>query len=146
ILEIKGYGGAILHELLYDIAGNFCEENTGSLDRLRKLRNRRSIDRISNSQRRFCGHHRYGKKNSVGQIPNAELCSYRLWDCLATAILFLDCQNSERNRCQNFLSETYPMLLPTQSCKSGWNHRDFKWNRRKLFAIDRRGNLVVSDS
>ena len=37
ILEIKGYGGAILHELLYDIAGNFCEENTGSLDRLRKL-------------------------------------------------------------------------------------------------------------
>jgi len=37
ILEIKGYGGAILHELLYDIAGNFCEENTGSLDHLRKL-------------------------------------------------------------------------------------------------------------
>ena len=37
ILEIKGYGGAILHELLYDIAGNFCEENTGSLDRLRRL-------------------------------------------------------------------------------------------------------------
>ena len=37
ILEITGYGGAILHELLYDIAGNFCEENTGSLDRLRKL-------------------------------------------------------------------------------------------------------------
>src|SRR5881296_2786537 len=37
ILEIKGYGGAILHELLYDIAGNFCEENPGSLDCLRKL-------------------------------------------------------------------------------------------------------------
>ena len=37
ILEIKGYGGAILHELLYDIAGNFCEENPGSLDCLRRL-------------------------------------------------------------------------------------------------------------
>src|SRR5207247_3708726 len=36
ILEIKGYGGAILHELLYDIAGNFCEENGGSLDYLRR--------------------------------------------------------------------------------------------------------------
>ena len=39
ILEIKGYGGAILHELLYDIAGNFCEENAGSLDHLRRLFN-----------------------------------------------------------------------------------------------------------
>ncbi|PYS11028.1 MAG: hypothetical protein DMG15_19100 [Acidobacteria bacterium] len=37
ILEVKGYGGAILHELLYDIAGNFCEEHTGSLDYLRRL-------------------------------------------------------------------------------------------------------------
>src|SRR5262249_20653893 len=37
ILEIKGYGGALLHELLYDIAGNFCNENTGSLDCLRML-------------------------------------------------------------------------------------------------------------
>jgi len=37
VLEIKGYGGAILHELLYDIAGNFCEENRGSLDYLRRL-------------------------------------------------------------------------------------------------------------
>jgi len=37
ILEIKCYGGAILHELLYDIAGNFCEDNTGSLDCLRRL-------------------------------------------------------------------------------------------------------------
>ena len=37
VLEMKGYGGAILHELLYDIAGNFCEENPGSLDRLRGL-------------------------------------------------------------------------------------------------------------
>lgn len=37
ILEIKGYGGAILHELLYDIAGNFCEEHTGSLDYLCRL-------------------------------------------------------------------------------------------------------------
>ena len=37
VLEIKGYGGAILHQLLYDIAGNFFEENSGSLDRLRRL-------------------------------------------------------------------------------------------------------------
>jgi 2-polyprenyl-3-methyl-5-hydroxy-6-metoxy-1,4-benzoquinol methylase len=37
IVEIKGYGGAILHQLLYDIAGNFCEENAGSLDHLRRL-------------------------------------------------------------------------------------------------------------
>ena len=37
VVEIKGYGGAVLHELLYDIAGNFCEENAGSLDHLRTL-------------------------------------------------------------------------------------------------------------
>ena len=37
IVEIKGYGGAVLHELLYDIAGNFCQENAGSLDYLRTL-------------------------------------------------------------------------------------------------------------
>jgi SAM-dependent methyltransferase len=37
IVEIKGYGGAILHQLLYDIAGNFCEENAGSLEHLRRL-------------------------------------------------------------------------------------------------------------
>ncbi|HLH31354.1 MAG TPA: methyltransferase [Terriglobia bacterium] len=37
IIEVKGYGGTILHELLYDIAGNFCEENPGSMDCLRQL-------------------------------------------------------------------------------------------------------------
>jgi len=37
IVEIKGYGGGILHQLLYDIAGNFCEENAGSLEHLRRL-------------------------------------------------------------------------------------------------------------
>ena len=37
VLEIKGYGGAILHELLYDIAGNFSEENAGSLERLQRI-------------------------------------------------------------------------------------------------------------
>jgi len=37
ILEVKGYGGAVLHELLYDIAGNFCAENAGSLDYLKAL-------------------------------------------------------------------------------------------------------------
>lgn len=37
IIDIKGYGGAILHQLLYDIAGNFCEENAGSLAHLRRL-------------------------------------------------------------------------------------------------------------
>jgi hypothetical protein len=37
IIDIKGYGGAILHQLLYDIAGNFCEENSGSLAHLRRL-------------------------------------------------------------------------------------------------------------
>ena len=37
IVEIKGYGGAILHQLLYDIAGNFCQENAGSLEQLRRL-------------------------------------------------------------------------------------------------------------
>jgi SAM-dependent methyltransferase len=37
VLEIKGYGGAILHQMLYDIAGNFCRQNPGSLDHLRRL-------------------------------------------------------------------------------------------------------------
>jgi SAM-dependent methyltransferase len=37
VLEVKGYGGSILHELLYDIAGNFSEENPGSLEQLRHL-------------------------------------------------------------------------------------------------------------
>jgi SAM-dependent methyltransferase len=37
VVEIKGYGGAILHQMLYDIAGNFCEHNPGSLDHLRRL-------------------------------------------------------------------------------------------------------------
>ena len=37
VLEVKGYGGAILHELLYDTAGNFREENAGSLEHLRRL-------------------------------------------------------------------------------------------------------------
>jgi SAM-dependent methyltransferase len=37
VLEVKGYGGSILHELLYDIAGNFAEENPGSIDHLRRL-------------------------------------------------------------------------------------------------------------
>jgi O-antigen biosynthesis protein len=37
VLEIKGYGGSIIHELLYDIAGNFVDENPGALDRLRLL-------------------------------------------------------------------------------------------------------------
>src|SRR5262249_37117750 len=27
IVEFKGYGGSLLHELLYDIAGNFTQEN-----------------------------------------------------------------------------------------------------------------------
>jgi SAM-dependent methyltransferase len=37
ILDFRGYGGTILHELLYDIAGNFTEDNPGSLDLLRRL-------------------------------------------------------------------------------------------------------------
>jgi len=37
IVELKGYGGSLLHELLYDIAGNFTEANAGSLDHLRQL-------------------------------------------------------------------------------------------------------------
>jgi hypothetical protein len=37
ISEVKGYGGALLHELMYDIAGNFCDQNVGSLDHLRRL-------------------------------------------------------------------------------------------------------------
>jgi 2-polyprenyl-3-methyl-5-hydroxy-6-metoxy-1,4-benzoquinol methylase len=37
VLEVRGYGGSVIHELLYDIAGNFCEENPGSLDHLRRL-------------------------------------------------------------------------------------------------------------
>lgn len=37
IVEFKGYGGSLLHQLLYDIAGNFNEDNPGSLDRLEEL-------------------------------------------------------------------------------------------------------------
>jgi SAM-dependent methyltransferase len=37
ILEFKGYGGSLLHELLYDIAGNFSEKNSGSLECLEAL-------------------------------------------------------------------------------------------------------------
>jgi SAM-dependent methyltransferase len=37
ILELKGYGGSLLHELLYDIAGNFSEKNSGSLEHLKRL-------------------------------------------------------------------------------------------------------------
>lgn len=37
VAETKGYGGAILHQLLYDIAGNFQEENAGSLAHLQRL-------------------------------------------------------------------------------------------------------------
>jgi SAM-dependent methyltransferase len=37
VVEIKGYGGALLHQLLYDIAGNFRDENPGSIDHLRGL-------------------------------------------------------------------------------------------------------------
>jgi SAM-dependent methyltransferase len=37
VLEVKGYGGSILHELLYDIAGNFSEENPGSQEHLRHM-------------------------------------------------------------------------------------------------------------
>jgi SAM-dependent methyltransferase len=37
VLEIKGYGGAILHQMLYDIAENFSEHNPGSLEYLRRL-------------------------------------------------------------------------------------------------------------
>ena len=37
IVEFKGYGGGLIHELLYDIAGNFKEENAGSLERLQEL-------------------------------------------------------------------------------------------------------------
>jgi len=34
IVEFKGYGGALLHELLYDIAGNFTEEHLEELFQL----------------------------------------------------------------------------------------------------------------
>jgi SAM-dependent methyltransferase len=37
ILELNGYGGSMLHELLYDIAGNFNRENPGSLEHLHSL-------------------------------------------------------------------------------------------------------------
>jgi SAM-dependent methyltransferase len=37
VLEFKGYGGSLLHDLLLDIAGNFTEQNPGSLDHLRRL-------------------------------------------------------------------------------------------------------------
>src|SRR5262249_34161904 len=37
LVEVKGYGGAVLHQLLYDVAGNFCDQNPGSLDHLKRL-------------------------------------------------------------------------------------------------------------
>ena len=37
VLEVKGQGGSLLHLLLEDIAGNFNEENGGSLDYLDRL-------------------------------------------------------------------------------------------------------------
>ncbi len=37
ILEFKGYGGSILHELLYDIAGNFKQDDPAALDHLQRL-------------------------------------------------------------------------------------------------------------
>jgi SAM-dependent methyltransferase len=37
VVEIKGYGGPLIHELLYDIAGNFVEDNRGSIDHLKRL-------------------------------------------------------------------------------------------------------------
>lgn len=37
ILEFKGYGGSLLHDLLLDIAGNFTDENPGSVDHLKRL-------------------------------------------------------------------------------------------------------------
>jgi len=37
VLEFRGYGGSLLHELLYDITGNFDEGNPGSLELLRRL-------------------------------------------------------------------------------------------------------------
>jgi SAM-dependent methyltransferase len=37
VIEVRGYGGSLLHELLYDIAGNFHKDNPGSLERLGKL-------------------------------------------------------------------------------------------------------------
>jgi hypothetical protein len=37
ILEFRGYGGSLLHELLFDITGNFDERNPGSLEQLRRL-------------------------------------------------------------------------------------------------------------
>ena len=37
ILEFMGYGGSLLHALLFDIVGNFSEENTGSLEHLKRL-------------------------------------------------------------------------------------------------------------
>ena len=37
VVEFKGYGGSLLHELLFDIAGNFAQANDGSLARLEEL-------------------------------------------------------------------------------------------------------------
>jgi SAM-dependent methyltransferase len=37
MVEFKGYGGSLLHELLYDIAGNFGRHNADSLDSLQRL-------------------------------------------------------------------------------------------------------------
>ena len=37
VVEFKGYGGSLLHELLYDIAGNFTDQEAGSLELLEEL-------------------------------------------------------------------------------------------------------------
>ncbi|HZI50465.1 MAG TPA: class I SAM-dependent methyltransferase [Terriglobia bacterium] len=37
VLEFKGYGGSLLHELLYDIVGNFTEKHPRSLAHLERL-------------------------------------------------------------------------------------------------------------
>ena len=37
IAEFTGYGGSLLHELLYDIAGNFTQETPGAMEHLQRL-------------------------------------------------------------------------------------------------------------
>jgi O-antigen biosynthesis protein len=37
VLEVKGYGGSLLHELLFDIAGNFTEQDPDSMVELNRL-------------------------------------------------------------------------------------------------------------
>jgi O-antigen biosynthesis protein len=37
IVEFKGYGGSLLHELLYDITGNFVQENPDAVEHLNRL-------------------------------------------------------------------------------------------------------------